>query len=165
MLTYSGYYEIGIAEVWDMVDRYFKFVTDKSPVHKGTYTRVYVGHTQESELSNLDVWVFGRCNQSVFRVGVDNLFSGMIYTDELIDHPEIGSTVRAFVKKIREDGKIDLTLKDTNGERAHQIADKIIDLLHKNGGHSGKKSTNTGLEPLISLLNSSIISYCLFTGS
>lgn len=28
VLTYSGYYEIGIPEVWDMVNRYFDFVTD-----------------------------------------------------------------------------------------------------------------------------------------
>lgn len=26
VLTYSGYYEIGITEVWDMIDRYFDFV-------------------------------------------------------------------------------------------------------------------------------------------
>ena len=26
VLTYSGYYELGIAEVWDMIDRYFDFV-------------------------------------------------------------------------------------------------------------------------------------------
>ena len=34
VLTYSGYYEIGIAEVWDMVDRYFKFVTDNGYFHE-----------------------------------------------------------------------------------------------------------------------------------
>lgn len=27
VLTYSGYYEIGISEVWDMIDRYFAYVT------------------------------------------------------------------------------------------------------------------------------------------
>ncbi len=27
VLTYSGYYEIGIDQVWDMIDRYFAFVT------------------------------------------------------------------------------------------------------------------------------------------
>ncbi|MDE6468070.1 MAG: methylmalonyl Co-A mutase-associated GTPase MeaB, partial [Muribaculaceae bacterium] len=26
VLTYSGYYELGIAEVWEMIDRYFDFV-------------------------------------------------------------------------------------------------------------------------------------------
>lgn len=34
VLTYSGYYEIGIPEVWDMVNRYFDFVTDN-----GYFTR------------------------------------------------------------------------------------------------------------------------------
>lgn len=34
VLTYSGYYEIGIPEVWDMIDRYFDFVTDN-----GYFTR------------------------------------------------------------------------------------------------------------------------------
>lgn len=28
VLTYSGYFELGIAEVWDMIDRYFKFATE-----------------------------------------------------------------------------------------------------------------------------------------
>jgi len=27
VLTYSGYYELGIKEVWDMIDRYFEFTT------------------------------------------------------------------------------------------------------------------------------------------
>lgn len=26
MLCYSGYYELGITEVWEMIDRYFEFV-------------------------------------------------------------------------------------------------------------------------------------------
>lgn len=26
VLTYSGYFEIGIAEVWDMIDRYFEYI-------------------------------------------------------------------------------------------------------------------------------------------
>ena len=34
VLTYSGYYEIGIPEVWDMIDRYFEFVTEN-----GYFTR------------------------------------------------------------------------------------------------------------------------------
>lgn len=28
VLTYSGYYELGIAEVWEMIDRYFNFVKE-----------------------------------------------------------------------------------------------------------------------------------------
>lgn len=66
-----------------------------------------------------------------YKVIVDNLFAGMLYLDELIDHPEIGTVITAFVKKVREDGKIDVTLKDSNGERAHSIADKIMAMIER----------------------------------
>lgn len=65
---------------------------------------------------------------------VNDLHSGMIYVDELIAHPEIGSTVTAFVKKVRADGKLDLTLKDTNGRRAHDLGQAIIEYLRQHGG-------------------------------
>lgn len=69
-----------------------------------------------------------------YKVIVDNLHSGMLYFDELIQHPEIGETINAYVKKIREDGKIDITVKDTNGRRAKSTADLIIDLMNENNG-------------------------------
>lgn len=34
VLTYSGYFELGIAEVWDMIDRYFDFVTSNGYFEK-----------------------------------------------------------------------------------------------------------------------------------
>lgn len=69
-----------------------------------------------------------------YKVIVDNLHNGMLYTDELIEHPEIGATLKGYVKKVRQDGKVDITLKDTNGRRAHSIADKIIGHMRANGG-------------------------------
>lgn len=71
-----------------------------------------------------------------YKAIVNNLHAGMIYVDELIEHPEIGETVTAYVKKIRVDGKLDLTLKDTNGRRAHSLADKILEYLRRHGGES-----------------------------
>ncbi len=68
---------------------------------------------------------------------VNNLHAGMIYVDELIQHPEIGQTVTAYVKKVRDDGKIDLTLKDTNAKRASSVADAILEAMENNGGVTG----------------------------
>lgn len=78
-----------------------------------------------------------------YKVIIDNLFSGMLYVDELIEHPAIGSTISVFVKKVREDGKIDVTLKDRNGERVHRIADKIIEIMKQNGGVTGLTDKST----------------------
>lgn len=69
-----------------------------------------------------------------YQVVVNNLHLGMIYFDELINELEIGATLTAFVKKVRSDGKLDLTMKDTNGKRAHNIADDILDMLKSKGG-------------------------------
>lgn len=69
-----------------------------------------------------------------YQVVVNNLHLGMIYYDELIHELEIGATLTAFVKKVRSDGKLDLTMKDTNGKRAHNIADDILDMLKSKGG-------------------------------
>lgn len=78
-----------------------------------------------------------------YKVIIDNLFSGMLYVDELIEHPEIGSTITAFVKKVREDGKIDVTLKNRNGERVHKIADTLLELMKQNGGVTGLTDKST----------------------
>lgn len=69
-----------------------------------------------------------------YKVIVNNLHAGMLYIDELFQHPEIGSTVTAYVRKVRDDGKIDVTLKDTNGRRAQSVADSLIELMENNGG-------------------------------
>lgn len=71
-----------------------------------------------------------------YKVIIDNLFAGMLYADELIEHPEIGAKITAYVKKVRDDGKIDVTLKESNGERAHTVADRLLELMKKNGGHT-----------------------------
>lgn len=69
-----------------------------------------------------------------YKVIIDNLHSGMLYVDELIQHPEIGSKITAYVKKVRDDGKIDVTMKDTNGRRAHSTADMILEIMAENNG-------------------------------
>lgn len=69
-----------------------------------------------------------------YKVIVNNLHAGMLYVDELIEHPEIGTTIKAYVKKVRDDGKLDITLKDTNAKRAQSTADRIMDLINQNNG-------------------------------
>jgi hypothetical protein len=96
-----------------------KYLNNVVPEY-GTHQRVQVLVYQRTDIG--------------YKVIVDNLFSGMLYADELIQHPKIGDRLTAFVKKVRDDGKIDVTLKDTNGERAHSLADKIMELMRSNGG-------------------------------
>lgn len=50
VLTYSGYYELGIPEVWDMIDRYFDFVKDN-------------GYFDEKRHQQEKYWMFETINE------------------------------------------------------------------------------------------------------
>lgn len=62
-----------------------------------------------------------------YQVIVDNLHRGLIYANETFKPIEIGRHLDAYVKNVRDDGKIDLTLTEpgTLG-RIEKIADKIM---------------------------------------
>lgn len=94
--------------------------------HLGNVFPDYEPHQQ------VEVLVYQRTDIG-YKVIVDNLHNGILYTDELIEHPQIGTTVKAFVKKVRPDGKIDVTLKDTNRRRATSVADRILDYMKAHG--------------------------------
>lgn len=69
-----------------------------------------------------------------FKVIVDNLFSGMIYHDEIYQDINIGEHYTAFIKNVRPDGKIDLKLGDREVKRVNGLADVIMDYIKANGG-------------------------------
>ena len=66
-----------------------------------------------------------------YKAIVDNLFNGMIYENELYHPLEIGEGINAYVKQVREDGKIDLVLHGNNDGRVETLADEIIDKLNR----------------------------------
>ncbi|MDE5686153.1 MAG: GntR family transcriptional regulator [Paramuribaculum sp.] len=65
---------------------------------------------------------------------VDNAFKGMLYSNELFRPVEIGNRLEAFVKGVREDGKIDLTLGGDAASRSASLAEKIEAYMRRCGG-------------------------------
>ncbi len=70
-----------------------------------------------------------------FKVIVDNNYEGMIYANEVFCKLFTGDTKKAYIKTIREDGKLDISLQPI-GKNANKDAgsEKILELLSKNGG-------------------------------
>lgn len=79
-----------------------------------------------------------------YKVIVDNLFQGMIYDNEVYAPLEIEQTITAYVKAVRDDNKIDLTMGDKAANRVAGIADEIIDRL---GRESGKLNLTDSSSP------------------
>lgn len=66
-----------------------------------------------------------------YRVIVDNLFYGMLYFNEVSRQLDAGEVVEAYVKNVRPDGKVDLTLKGDASDRIHALGKRILDRLHQ----------------------------------
>lgn len=65
---------------------------------------------------------------------VEKRFSGLFYASELNGVLEIGASFKAYVKAVRQDGKIDL-LRDAAGYgRVDEVASRILEALHERGG-------------------------------
>ena len=69
-----------------------------------------------------------------FKVVVDNLFWGMVYNNDVFDPIRVGDRLSAYVKHVREDGKIDVTLRGRGGDRVFQLSRRIVGYLKDNGG-------------------------------
>ncbi|MDE5628612.1 MAG: GntR family transcriptional regulator [Muribaculaceae bacterium] len=68
-----------------------------------------------------------------YKVIVDNLHRGIIYANEIFRPLELEETTVAFVKQVRPDGKIDLTLNDKTNVRVADLATRILDYMKKPG--------------------------------
>ncbi len=66
-----------------------------------------------------------------YKAIVDNLHQGLLYENELFRPVELEETVEAYVKRVRPDGKLDLTLSSSTRDRVDEISDRIIEYLRK----------------------------------
>ena len=65
---------------------------------------------------------------------IEGAYSGLLYADDVTGKVTIGSEMQGFVRSIRADGKIDLTLHKTRGSRITSIKRKILWALEENQG-------------------------------
>lgn len=86
-----------------------------------------------------------------YKAIVDNLFNGMVYESELYAPLEIGKAIPAYVKQIRDDGKIDLVLSGGNDGRVDALMDKIVKRLEAQPGVSYPSLTRRRLKRCVRL--------------
>ena len=65
---------------------------------------------------------------------VEDKYEGLIYHNELFENINIGDEKKAYIKTIRKDGNIDLSLRKAGSKKSGGSADKVLTLLQENGG-------------------------------
>lgn len=69
-----------------------------------------------------------------FKAIVDNQFSGLLYDNEIFQYLETGMQLKAFVKQIREDDKIDLELQKGGFEKIDDFSQTLLQYIKDNDG-------------------------------
>ena len=70
-----------------------------------------------------------------FKVVIENKYEGMLFKNEIFEPIRVGDKKEAYVKKIRKDGKLDLSLQPIGRKAASNIyEEKILKILEESGG-------------------------------
>lgn len=71
-----------------------------------------------------------------FKAIIENEFSGLLYDSEIFRTLRTGDTLTAFIKQVREDGKVDLTLQKPGMGKVEDFSETLLRYIKENGGKS-----------------------------
>lgn len=91
------------------------------------------GHEGLEEGQEVDIIVWQRTDLG-FRVIINQKYEGLIYENEIFQQIEPGDTQRAFIKKLREDGKIDVALQRQGYTVVRDMSSVVLQKIEDSGG-------------------------------
>ncbi|MBR5541736.1 MAG: GntR family transcriptional regulator [Bacteroides sp.] len=71
-----------------------------------------------------------------YKVIVDNRYGGLVYQKEVFKPLEPGMKMQAFIRQVREDGKIDLTLQKDGLQKVGDFAEILLEFIKEQGGYT-----------------------------
>ncbi len=71
-----------------------------------------------------------------YKVIVDNRYAGLVYDSELFRSLYVGNRMKGYIKQVRPDGKIDVSLQKPGQEAVADFSDVLLEHLRMNGGRT-----------------------------
>ncbi len=109
------------------LDKITKRITASTKIHK--FIEEEIIDLKEEETVNLLIYEFTDLGVKTI---INNKYIGMIYKNDMYQDLKIGDSVIGYVKKIREDKKIDVSIRKTGREGVDESKEIIIDKLKEN---------------------------------
>ncbi len=69
-----------------------------------------------------------------YKVIVDHKYEGMIFNNEIFEKVKVGDSKQGYVKNIRPDGNLDISLQPIGAAKADAASDKVMTLLDEHNG-------------------------------
>lgn len=87
---------------------------------------------------DVDILIWQHTNLG-YKAIIDDKYSGLLYENEIFQPLQIGMRLTAYIKQVREDGKIDLMLQKPGMGKVEDSAKVLLDYIRQ---HGGKTSLN-----------------------
>ena len=71
-----------------------------------------------------------------YKALVDDRYVGLIYRSEMPGSLKIGQYLKGWIKTVRPDGKIDLSITQLDGQSRDALEEAILTYLRRNGGRA-----------------------------
>jgi predicted RNA-binding protein (virulence factor B family) len=115
--------------VYVYLDKVSRRIVGSAKVEK--FLDTYALDVEEGD--EVDLMIFGKTPLG-YKAIVNGLHTGVLYKNEVFKPLRIGDQMKGFIKKIREDEKIDLSLSKASFEQSKDLTSIIIAKLKENGG-------------------------------
>ena len=69
-----------------------------------------------------------------FKAIIENRYSGLLYESEIFQPLHTGMTLKAYVKQVREDGKIDLVLQKLGAKKVDDFSEVLLQYIKDHEG-------------------------------
>ena len=69
-----------------------------------------------------------------FKVIIEHQYAGLLYEREIFQSLHVGLKTQAYIKKVREDGKIDLSIRKPGQAGVKDFATVLLEHIRSNGG-------------------------------
>ena len=81
----------------------------------------------------VDILIWQRTDLG-YKAIIDNKFSGLLYENEIFQPISVGMQMKAFIKQVREDGKIDLELQQGGMKKVKDFSDTLLAYIKEQRG-------------------------------
>lgn len=71
-----------------------------------------------------------------YKVIVENRYGGLVYQNEIFQSLQPGMKLTAYVRQVREDGKIDLALQQDGQRKVKDFSDVLLQFIKEQGGYT-----------------------------
>ncbi len=85
---------------------------------------------------------------------INHKYEGMIYHNEIFEKLYVGFKRKAYIKYVRDDNKIDLSLNPLGDMKDEKLLSQILEIIEKNGGEM-KYHSNSDSDEIVKIFNMS----------